>query len=187
MIDELWKDITGYERLYQGSNFGRVRSLDRLVKYSNGRLRFYKGSILKPCKNKKGYLHVSLYKDGRAKIFDVHRLVWEIFNGTIPDGYEINHIDENTKNNYLSNLSVVSHKDNINWGTRNKRVSVAMTNGKLSKPVLQFTLDDEFVKEWPSVTEAERNGYDHRNISACCLGKKYHKTYKGFIWKYKNE
>jgi len=181
MINELWKDIPEYEKLYQGSNLGRIRSLDRWVKYSDGRLRLYKGSILKPCKNTKGYLHVKLCKDGRGKIFDVHRLVYEAFNGTIPEGYEINHIDENTENNCLSNLSAVSHKDNINWGTHNKRVSVAMTNGKLSDPVLQLTLDDVLVKEWPSMNEAERQiGARHANISACCLGKL--KTYKGFKW-----
>ena len=168
-MKEIWKSIKNYESLYDASNFGRVRSL-----------KFGKVRILKPGKTKKGYLYVCLCKDRKQKQFYVHRLVYETFNGTIPEGYEINHIDENTENNCLSNLSAVSHKTNINYGTRNKRVSVAMTNGKLSDPVLQLTLDEVLVKEWPSISEAGRNGFNQGAVWACCRGKL--KQYKGFRW-----
>lgn len=168
-MEEIWKSIKNYEGLYDASNYGRIRSL-----------KFGKVRILKPGKTKKGYLFVRLTKNGITKNFYVHRLVWEAFNGEIPDGYEINHIDENTGNNCLSNLSAASHKTNINYGTRNKRVSVAMTNGKLSDPVLQLTLDDVLVKEYPSIKECGRNGFNQGAVWACCRGKL--KQYKGFKW-----
>lgn len=173
LIKEEWRPVVGYTGLYDASNFGRVRSL----KY--GKIR-----ILKPCKNTKGYLHVCLWKDGKYKYFLVHRLVWEIFNGPIPEGYEINHIDENVGNNCLSNLLAVSHKTNINWGTRNQRASEKLTNGKRSQTVLQLTYPGlEFMCEWPSTHEAGRYGFDQSAVSACCRGER--KSHKGVTFRYK--
>ena len=65
---EVWKDIKDYEGLYQGSNLGRARSLDRWVKSINGSVRFYKGRILKPFTTKNGYLQVCLWKNGKVKM-----------------------------------------------------------------------------------------------------------------------
>lgn len=169
LISEVWKPVPNYEGLYDVSNFGRVRSLYR-----------YK-VILKP-QLQKGYCYVDLCKDGKKKRYSIHRLVWETFNSSIPEDYEINHIDENPLNNCISNLSAVSHKTNINWGTRNKKVSVAMTNGKESKKVGQCTPNGELVHVWPSTAEAGRNGYNQGNVAACCRGVK--PQYKGFIWIY---
>lgn len=177
---EIWKDIRGYIGLYEASNWGRIRSLDRWIKCSNGRLRFFKGGILKLSKTKDGYLKVDLWKNGNVKTFLVHCLVWEAFNGPIPEGMQVNHIDENKLNNRLDNLNLMSHKDNINWGTRNKRVSVTLTNGKRSDKVLQLTLDYELINEWPSIAEAGRNGFSKSKICECCNGKR--KSYKGFKW-----
>ena len=110
-----------------------------------------------------------------------------IFTGTeldyeeiveIPEGYEINHIDENPLNNRLSNLNLLTHCQNMNWGTRNQRIKE-----KLSDPVLQLTLDDVLVKEWSSMREAGRNGFSQVCISKCCLGKQ--KKHRGFKWRKK--
>ena len=169
MNNEIWKPVLDYIGLYEVSNLGRVRSL-----------KFNKFRILKPFKTKKGYLHVDLCEDGKRKEFNIHRLVWETFNGKIPDGMQVNHIDENKLNNRLDNLNLMTPKENTNYGTRNKRASVAMTNGKLSDPVLQLTLDGELVREWPSMSEADRYGYNHSHISSCCNGKR--KSHKGFKW-----
>lgn len=175
---ELWKPIKNYENLYDASNYGRVRSLDHYEVVGKAK-RFRKGRILKPCKKKSGYLQVGLCKDGKHKWFRVHRLVWEAFNGEIPDGYEINHIDENTENNSLSNLSAVSHKTNINWGTRNQRCA-----DKCSQAVLQLTYPGlEFMCEWSSTHEAGRNGFSQGNVAACCRGER--KSHKGFTFRYK--
>ena len=172
---EIFKDIKGYEGLYQVTNFGNVWSLNY---YRSG-----KPKLLKPGKTKNGYLLVSLYKNRKRKSFKVHRLVAEHFIPNPDNLPEINHKDENKENNSVDNLEYCTHEDNINYGTRNERISKANTNGIRSKPVLQFTLDGEFVREWESTNECGRNGFNQGNIWSCCNGKL--KQYKGFIWRYK--
>lgn len=173
LIQEEWRPVRGYEGLYDASNFGRVRSLDRYEVAGNVK-RFRKGRILKAVKRKDGYLQVDLCKDGKYKHFQIHRLVWSAFNGSIPEGYEINHIDERPWNNAVWNLSLMTHNENINYGKRTE---------KCSDIVLQLTLDEVLVKEWPSMREVERNGFDQGAVSNCCNGKR--KTHKGFKWRKK--
>lgn len=163
---EIWKDIPGYPKC-QVSNIGNARTL------RNNEIR-----LLKPFKSKGGYLRVSLWKDGNIKKFFVHRLVYETFNGKIPDGMQVNHINENKTDNRLENLNLMTPKENTNWGGGIKRHTE-----KESKQVLQLTLDGELVREWPSSREAGRNGFGQGSISRCCLGKQKH--HKGYIWKYK--
>lgn len=176
---ELWLPVVGYEGLYEDSNLGRVKSLN----YNHtGTER-----VLRERKNNNGYLYITLYKDGKAKTHRVHRLVAESF---IPNPYnlpEVNHLDENPLNNRVSNLQWCDRSYNINYGSRNVKVAKVLTNHpSKSKPVLQYTVDGELVREWPSTHEAQRQGgYTQTSISACCLGKL--KTYKGFIWRYKKE
>lgn len=171
--NEIWKDIPNYFGLYQASNLGRIKSFYGL-----------KEKILKP-KLVCGYYQIGLRKQSNRKFYLVHRLVWETFNGQIPEGYEINHLDERPVNNALSNLSLVTHRENINYGTRNERAGKVLKNGKKSKQVLQFDLQDNFVKEYLSTHQAEREtGFDNSNIAKCCNGK--YKTAYGFKWKYKN-
>ena len=114
----------------------------------------------------------------------VHRLIWEAFNGQIPEGYEINHLDERPINNALSNLSLVTHKENVNYGTGIERSHNKQINGKKSKTVLQFDLNDNLVKEYPSIRQAEREtGFAIQNVINCCKGKQ--KTAYNYKWKYK--
>ena len=181
---EIWKDIPNYEGLYQISNLGRVKSLERFRKGKNGSLSSVKEKILKPGILNSGYYIIGLTKQSILKFYYVHRLVWESFNGSIPEGYEINHLDEIPSNNRLSNLSLVTHKENINYGTRTERSTKKRINGKCSKPVLQFTLDDILVKEYPSTKQVERElGFGQGNIVNCCKGKV--KQVYGYIWRYK--
>ena len=77
----------------------------------------------------------------------------------------------------------MSASENTNYGNRNRIVSEKMTNGKLSFPIIQSTLDEQFVKEWPSIKECGRNGFNQGAVCACCRGKL--KQYKGFKWGYK--
>ena len=81
-----------------------------------------------------------------------------------------------------SNLEWSTPKENSNHGTRNERIAKANTNGKLSKRVLQLSLDGDFIKEWPSTNECSRNGFNQGHVAACCRGKK--PQYKGFKWMY---
>ena len=162
MIKEYWKPVVGYEGLYMVSNFGRVKSF-----------RFGKERIMKLVPNRCGYLCVNLYKNNIKKSYKVHRLVAEAF---LPNPYnltEVNHRDENKLNNNVDNLEWCTNEYNINYGTRTERYS---------KPVLQYTLDGEFVGEWPSARECGRNGFNQGSVSACCRGEL--KTHKGYIWKY---
>ena len=163
---EVWKDIKGYEGLYQVSNLGRVKSLDYKC---TGKER-----LLSAGKGKDGYLHVVLCKDRKKKTCSVHRLAAEAF---IPNPYglpQVNHKDEIKTNNVVTNLEWCDNKYNSNYGTRNERIS---------KPVYQYTKDGSLVRSYPSAIEAERkSGYHQGHISACCLGKR--KQHKGFIWTY---
>ena len=173
---EIWKDIKDYEGLSQVSNLGRVKSLGNGRTYKTSRIR-------KLYKNKYGYLQVQLCKDGKRKWFRVNRLVATAFLDNPEGKTEVNHIDEDKTNNRVDNLKWEWHKDNINHGTRNERVSKAMTNGKLSKPVLQLSLSGDLIREWPSVAECGRNGFNIGHVAACCRGEE--KTHKGFRWMYK--
>lgn len=168
MFREVWRDIPGYEGLYQVSDLGRVKSLN----YNHtGR-----EQIRRPGKGRNGYLQVGLWKDGKVKWFKVHRLVWIAFNGPIPDGYEINHISEDKTDCRLVNLNLMTHKENLNWGTGNRR---------RSKMVEQHTLDGTHICTWFSTIGIEKElGYSQGHISKCCNLKKHFKTAYGYIWKY---
>ena len=181
---EEWRDIKGYEGLYQVSSEGRVRSLDREISdYRCSRTRL--GIILRPCLAK-GYFIVVLSKEGTHTCKLVHRLVYEAFNGEIPEGMQVNHIDEDKTNNRLDNLNLMTPKENINWGTRNERVSIKTRNGFNNrikpKQVYGYDKDGNLVVSFPSAAEAGRNGYDSGDVSACARGK--YKQHKGIIWKY---
>ena len=112
LMNELWLPVVGYEGLYEVSDQGRVRSLDRRVE--NGtRLQFWKGRLL--FTNIWGsYLKVVLCRNGRMKNFHIHVLVAEAFHGLRPEGLVVNHIDENKLNNNAANLEWVTYKQNLN-------------------------------------------------------------------------
>ena len=178
MIEEIWKDIPNYEG-YQVSNLGRVKSLERFRKGKNGSLVTVKERILKPKLTHRGYYRVDLWKQSIGKHYKVHRLVWEAFNGSIPEGLQVNHINEVKTDNRLSNLNLMTCKENTNWGT-----GIERGHKKQSKVVLQFTLEDVFIKEYPSIRQAEREtGFNQAHIVKCCKGK--YKTAYGYKWKYK--
>lgn len=168
-MEEIWKDIEGYEKLYQVSNLGRVKSL-----------KFGKERILKAIKGKDGYLRISFCKERKIKTFLVHRLVAFAFIPNPDNLPQVNHLDENKQNNISSNLEFCDAKYNINYGTHNKRQSESNTNHpSKSKKVLCV----ETGEIYPSTMQVERElGFPNVSISAVCTGKI--KTYKGFHWRY---
>lgn len=172
---EIWADIKGFEGLYQVSNLGQIMSLDRID--SIGRV--IKGKILKPFIDKHGYQRVQLCKNGKRKKFFVHRLVYSAFNGEIPDGLVVNHINECKTDNRLCNLNLMTSKENTNWGTGIERRSKAQ-----SKVCIGYDDEGNVVVTFSSTQEAGRNGYEPGAISACCRGLYGFKTHKGLIWKY---
>lgn len=177
-MKEIWKDIVGYEGLYQVSNMGRVKSL------GNDGAR--KEKILKPITNGQGYLLVCLCKDGKTKNFRIHRLVALHFIPNPNNLPTVNHLDEDKNNNCVTNLEWCSSEYNHNYGTRNQRVSEKMTNGKLSIPIVQLDpSSNKVLNVYPSTMEAERNGFYHSSIAKCIKGR--YKTHRGYKWQYLHE
>lgn len=150
MKEEIWKDIKGYEGYYQVSNLGNVRSVDRIVTYSDGIKCLHKGKILKLKKDRYGYLNSYLCKNSKVKTITIHRLVAENFLPNPNNLPEINHKDENKDNNCVSNLEFCTHLYNMRFGTAIQRRLI-----KLSKPVLQLdTNTGQVIAEYPSANEA---------------------------------
>ena len=179
--NEIWKDIKGYEGLYQVSNMGRVKSLERTVSGKNGRKFPIKELILKPQTNDCGYLRVYLCNSRGKKKFSVHRLVCEAFHENPENKPCVNHIDEDKTNNTASNLEWCTHKENNNQGTRLARIAKTQ-----SKPVGQYTTNGKLIKVWQSASEAQRQlGFAQSYISAVARGK--YKTAYGYVWKYKKD
>lgn len=176
-MSEIWKDIPNYQKLYQVSNYGKIRSLDH---YSSNH--FYKGRVLKPWANRKGYLLVKLCKNGHIKELQLHRIVASVFLPNHDKKLQVNHLDENKKNNKVANLEWCTAKQNSNYGTRNKRISITNKNGKCSKKVKQLGKGGNLIKIWPSLHAAERHGFDHSHLSKCARGKV--KLAYGYKWEY---
>lgn len=123
-MQEIWKDIKNYEGLYQVSNLGNVRSLNRIVSCNikNNNKAIKKGKILKPNKKRNGYLQVCLLNKQKRKYCNIHRLVAETFIPNLNHLSQVNHIDENKDNNCVDNLEWCSPKYNCNFGTRNSKI-----------------------------------------------------------------
>lgn len=135
-MKEVWRDIKGYEGIYQVSNLGNVRSLDRMYEYHNSSgevyFREYKGKVLTQ-NNSLRYKQISLSNRGSTGNFLVHRLVAEAFIPNPDNLPEVNHKDENPSNNRVDNLEWCTKSYNINYGNRNKLVSKAL-KGRILSP-----------------------------------------------------
>ena len=166
---EVWKDIPGYEGLYQASTYGRIKSI-------------ITGKIMKPYVQIKGYLRINLLNN---KKFLVHRLVALTF---LPkpflENLQINHRDENPANNSVENLEWCTNKYNCNYGSHANNLSKSLKNAaKKSAPVIQIDSQGLTVASYPSIQEVERQtGYYASSICLCCKGKL--KQAYGYIWKY---
>lgn len=173
---EEWRDIEGYEGLYQVSNTGKVKSLNYR--------KTGKEKILKPYDNGYGYLKVKLCKDGKDTSCKVHRLVAQAFLENPDDLPEVNHKNEDKTDNRVENLEWCNRSYNVNHGTRNKRVAEKnINNSKTSKPVIGINKVSGLIVEFPSLCEASRQtGIDHGHICHCLKGRL--KSAGGFYWIY---
>lgn len=132
--------------------------------------------------HKRGYWYCTLLTDdGKRTNWYLHRFIWYSVNGEIPDGYQVNHIDENVENNSIFNLNIMTPKENSNWGTRTERIKAKTTNGKCSRNIIA-SQNNKIIHIFPSMMEAERNGYNASNVCKCCKGKLTH--YKNYKWQY---
>lgn len=184
-MGELWKDVYGYD-FYEVSSEGRIRSKGRFVNSNKGSVAWKKGRILKPQKRKHGYLGVWLYTGESKKQVSVHRLVAEAFCERKDGQTEVNHLNENKQDNRAINLAWCTKSENCSYGSRPSTISRKNTNGKKSKAVRQFTVSGEFVAEYPSLHEVERQtGMSYKNIYHAVNGKML--TAYGYVWKYVTE
>lgn len=165
MIGVQWKQviINGEQWNYDVSNSGLVRNSTNK-------------KIIALQIDRKGYHRVTLWNKGNKKLLRVHRLVAEAFipNPNILE--TVNHKNENKADNRVENLEWMSREDNLRYGTRTERM--AKTN---NKKVMAISLKDTKVIVFKSMKQAEKFGFNHSGISACCHGK--YNQYKGFIWK----
>lgn len=184
MIDiiEVWKDIAGYEGLYQVSNLGRVRSVDRVVsrKTAKGKLSKVprKGIILSQHFGSRGYLHVGLSKGALLKTRPTHRLVLETFTPNSDKFLVANHISGVPTDNRLSNLE---------WCTQSENVLHAL-DLKLAKTVGvdMLNLHGEYIRSFDSVTDAGKFINRHcSGITKCARGDI--DSCGGYKWRYSKE
>ncbi len=168
-MEEIWKDITGYEGLYQVSNLGNVRSLNY----------WGRGAVKNLTPKRMGnYLGVPLCNGvQKPKYFYVHRLVAFHFVGGYEDGLTVNHINEVRTDNRAENLEWCTQKVNNSHGTRLKRIGEL-----LKKPVEQLDCDGRVVRIFGGANETRMVGFTPSLVTACCKGKAL--THGGYKWRY---
>ena len=189
-MEEIWKNIEGYPN-YQVSNMGRIKRL------STG---YYRRTekILKPQLQNNGYLHIKLSQKDKTKCILVHRLVAQVFIPNPNNLPQVNHINEDKKDNRVENLEWCTQKYNINYGNGiSKRVKTNKENGTYkkigeinskirSKSILQFSKDNSFIRRWDCIMDVQRElGYDNKQICSCLKNRQ--KTAKGFKWVYADD
>jgi hypothetical protein len=167
-MKEIWKDIQGYEGIYQVSNLGRVKRFKYIGKTQVNQV--LKGSL-----QRTKYINITLFGKEK-KAYPIHRLVAQAFIPN-PNNYPIiNHIDENPSNNAAKNLEWCTYAYNNTYGLGMKnRIKTH------SRKVFQYTTGYNLVKVWENAKQAEKEGgFKTSNIHQCCNGEK--KTHRGFIW-----
>lgn len=170
---EIYKDIKGYEGLYQVSNTGKVKSMN----YDNRAII----KVLKPLK-KKGYEYISLYKNKKARHHGIHRLVALHFIDNPEDKATVNHKNGVRDENTVENLEWMTVKENVNHGWK-VLGRVMSENAIKRRKVAQYDLNGNFISNYDSILEAAKdNNVSTAGIGQVCRGQK--SKMKGYVWKY---
>lgn len=182
-MEEVWKPIIGYEERYEVSNWGNVKSL----RYGNT----HKAKLLVPKCNNMGRLWVELRKDGKSKCMLIHRLVAMAFISNPNDCPQINHIDENPKNNHVDNLEWCTGSYNVRaylnnhpdvWKNRPRR-RIGRYKKNYGLEIDQCDKEGNVIKHWRCVRDIEvENKWSAWSIVECCRGNR--KTAYGYKWNY---
>lgn len=193
---EFWRPVTGYEGVYEVSNLGNVKSLNRTVESRKGVFYEVKSATIKPFRVKGGYYRVNLCKGHHRRPYNVHFLVAREFVEGYKEGLFINHKDENKANNNAANLEWCTAKYNCNYGTRNKRISESKMgkapkwscNGKKRmieskyKPVIKRDVKTGEEFRYDSICFVKNDGFQESCVWKCANGKQ--KTHLGCTWRY---
>lgn len=170
-MKEIWCDVFGYEGLYQVSNLGNVKSLSSNL-------------ILKGHVSTTGYCDVQLYKNKKARVFKVHRLVALHFIPNPGFKQQVNHIDGNKLNNNVTNLEWTTAKENTEHAIVNgfRRARTKEVHKRLPRKILQYDNEGFYLKTWDSASEAAKfYGFSLSSLNSCVSGVT-HSSY-GYIWK----
>lgn len=178
-MKERWKDIEGYEGLDQVSTFGRIKHLSKTVPSGKGGYHHYTERITKGYPVAEGYLRVTLSKNGKQVSKRVNRLVALAFIPNPDNKKEVNHKNGKKWDNRAWMLEWNTPKENSTHARK-----TGLYKGKPKKPILQFDLKGNLIKEWDCGLNAGRKLKIAR--SGICLALKGKlKIFRGFIWKYK--
>ena len=182
-MKEEWRDVKGYEGLYQISNMGRLKHYTP---------RF--GWLILKNTNKKGWYFTCVLKDSKGfnHTTRIHRLVAETFIGNIPRGYHVHHKDGNRQNNCLSNLEIIhpSQHTKETYISNPKLFDGMNRYNKFIRPrkVVQYTLEGDFIAEYANAKIAsDYSGVCERNILQVAKGEQGRKQAGGFVWKFSDE
>lgn len=200
---ERWKDIPGFEGSFQASNYGRIRSLDRIVPHKRCEMQFVKGRILKP-NIKKHYnnflddyvviLQATLMLENVRYEYSVRRLIYAAFRKKVfrlESPKMIISVDGNGYNNHLSNLRMVNNSERMKIITQRKRApkrgkvapgTIIRPTFNLWKPVHRCNSNGKIIETFPCIAYAAKSGYLEKGIGEAAKGRK--PFYKGFKWKY---
>lgn len=189
---EIWKDIKGYEEIYVISNYGRVASLNRVSADKNGRNVAYRGKMLTPHPNSRGYLRIQLKRDGIYRSYFIHRLVALHFvENPLPAEYNIvNHIDSDHLNNKAENLEWTTIYGNnhhaISKGRMNRTKEwlqhLRESNEKRGRAVVGEKIATGETIRFVCLNDCKVAGFQPSCVCQCCEGKR--KSHKGFTWRY---
>jgi hypothetical protein len=185
-IKEAWRDVIGWEGYYQVSDIGRVKGLERMVfSIKTGKLAYIQKEKIIVQHGKK-YKQVNLYRDSKLHHYYVHILMAQAWIPNPHNKPEVNHKDGDCRNNVIDNLEWATRSENIQHsydiGIRVKK-SVYGKDNPLSRPILQLTINGEFLKKWDCISDASKSFLPKTGaISNCCRGKL--KTSFGYKWKY---
>lgn len=188
ITEEIWKDIPGYEGIYQASSLGRIKACARIITYINGKIIHRKEKILSLIKSYGQYYTIGLQKSGKHKTYNVHHLIALTFIDNPENLPCVNHKDEDKYNNRVDNLEWCSYSYNTKYNNNmRKKINTRNINNSYGceKKVYQYDLQDNLIKIWDSVKTINRElGYKVSNISSCCLGKTYRNHAYGYKWSY---